>query len=725
MSSSENSPVSKKTRMSSNPQKRKSSHKKKFQYHWYDLNPSWMKWAKPIPDDSSKFHCLICDKVLNCGYSEIQKHESSSIHVQNAVQFSNRHIPQSSSSSSNSAEFSKEKEFDFLERVNIAEIRLSTFFVEHNIPYIASSAMVNMFKQIGKEPEVLQAITLGRVKLSKIITNVVCREETQSLTETLQNTKFSVFVDETSDLTNEKWFSIMVRYIEPASLQIQTRLLQLINIDARDCSAEKLFSAFNNEMVKKQIPLSQILAIACDNASVMIGRNSSFRTKILEKNANIITFPCICHLSSLVASAACKELPSFPEEFVKKIVNFVSGSPKRTAIFREFQRCFAGKITNLLKHAETRWLTRYKCIDRVLEYWDVLNNFLLEQSSENNMQAYELHQCMQNAETKAYLYFLHFILNKFNTFNAEFQARETKLHLLQPKSVEILIFILRNFMKPALLKFCIAQANFCDINFSKDINIIPLEDINVGYDCEEYLQDQKSKETLTQMQVHDIKKNCLKLLIKAADEIRNRFPIHDEFYKNFTVLDNENSLFNSDRESSAAALLKIGNTFGIKNDIELKKEWFSLFNDESADQKYKWSRLSFDDMWIKISQTKCERKEKYPLLKLLSCIVRSLPHSNAEAERCFSIIPDVKTKKRNRISSATLNAICVIKNYLKCTNHDSITMPISKKHIKLTEKDNLYARSYVENKVTLTIHGYTNDDDDIDGDFDDEVLYDN
>ncbi|XP_066585199.1 protein FAM200A-like [Prorops nasuta] len=376
------------------------------------------------------------------------------------------------------------------------------------------------------------------------------------------------------------------------------------------------------------------------------------------------------------------ELPSFPEEFVKKIVNFVSGSPKRTAIFREFHRCFARKITNLLKHAETRWLTRYKCIDRVLEYWDILNNFLLEQSSENNMQAYELHRCMQNAETKAYLYFLYFILNKFNTFNAEFQARESKLHLLQPKSVKILIFILRNFMKPALLKFCIAQANFCDINFSKDINIIPLEDINVGYDCEEYLQDQK-------------------------------------------ILDNENSLFNSDRESSAAALLKIGNTFGIKNDIELKKKWFSLFNDESADQKYKWSRLSFDDMWIKISQTKCERKEKYPLLKLLSCIIRSLPDSNAEAERCFSIIPDVKTKKRNRISSATLNAICVIKNYLKCTYHDSITMPISKKHIKLTEKDNLYAKSYVENKVTLTIHGYTNDDDDIDGDFDDEVLYDN
>ncbi|XP_066599919.1 protein FAM200A-like [Prorops nasuta] len=703
------SPVSKRMKMSSSPENKKRRCKKKFQYQWYDSNPSWRKWVQPVPENESKFHCLICKKSLDCGHSEIGKHENSSIHKRNAENFECRNLPGTSTTFS---DVEKEVNIDFNDRVKAAEIRLATFFVEHNIPYVSSSAMIDIFKTIGKDPHDLQAIKLGRHKLSKIVNNVVCREETKSLTETLQNTKFSVFVDETSDITNEKWFSIMVRYVEPITLHIQARLLQLINLDARDCSAEKLFTAFNNELIKKQIPLVQVIAMSCDNASVMIGKNTSFRTKMLEKNPRIITIPCICHVSALAASAACKTLPSFPEDFVKNIVNFINGSPKRTAIFREFQRCFTDKTINLLKHAETRWLTRHKCIDRVIENWDVLNNFLLELSSENNRQATELHKCMQNAETKAYLYFLRFVLNKFSAFNAEFQSRDTKIHLLQPKSVELLIFILSQFLKPALLKCLIDEDNFRTITFSREQNIMEIEKINIGIDCKDYLQEKLDEGTLSILQADHIKQNCLKLLMKAADEIRNRFPIDAPFFKYLTILDYKCSLFDSDRDSSATILLKINNLFNIGNEIELKQEWFSLHNNESVNQKDAWSKMSFDDMWIKISQTTCEGKEKYPQLKSLLNIVRSLPHSNAEAERCFSIIPDVKTKKRNRISSATLNSICVIKNYLKCTNSDSITMPINNNHLKLTERSNLYAKSYVENERTLTIHAYKSDDDD-------------
>jgi len=38
-----------------------------------------------------------------------------------------------------------------------------------------------------------------------------------------------------------------------------------------------------------------------------------------------------------------------------------------------------------------------------------------------------------------------------------------------------------------------------------------------------------------------------------------------------------------------------------------------------------------------------------------------LPHSNAETERVFSVVTDVKTKKRNKISSEVMNAVSVIR----------------------------------------------------------------
>ncbi|XP_066592981.1 protein FAM200A-like [Prorops nasuta] len=717
MSSDSSSPTEKRTRKSPPPStagNKKPTNKKIFQHHWYDKHPSWRKWLKEITEDKYKCYCLFCEKSLCSGYSEIQKHESSVLHQRNTDKFvtvGDRGLPQASTSSYSEAR--KKPDFEFRDRVKIAEIRIATFFVEHNIPYSASAAMIDLFQSIGEEPLVLQAVKLGRAKLSKIVNNVVCREETNRLKRTLQNTKFSVFVDETSDITNDKWFSIMVRYIEPSTLEIQARLLQLINLDARDCSADKIFSAFNNELMKKQIPLAQALAIGCDNASVMVGRNSSFRTKILEKNSKVITVPCICHLSALAASAACRAIPSVHEEFIKNIATFIHGSPKRTAIFREFQNCFAPKISSILRYAETRWLSRHKCIDRVLENWDILRAFLLEQSSENNRQATQLYEYMQNVETKAYLHFLHFVLEKFNTFNAEFQSRETKIHLLQPKSIEILFSILSTFIKPALLKYVMMEEGCININFSNQNNIMDIDDINVGTDCEEYLQDKLLEESLTKIQVDDIKKNCLQFLIKSAEEIRNRFPFNNEFFENLTIFDYKTALFDSDRDSSAAVLIKIGNIFDISNETDLKNEWFSLFYKESLDERIAWSKLSFDKMWIAIcSQLTSEGIKKYPQLRLLLNNVRSLPHSNAEAERCFSLIPDVKTKKRNSISSATLNSICVIKSYLKCTNFNSVTMPVTKRHLLLTATNYLYAKTCVANERTLTLHGYKSDDED-------------
>jgi len=59
---------------------------------------------------------------------------------------------------------------------------------------------------------------------------------------------------------------------------------------------------------------------------------------------------------------------------------------------------------------------------------------------------------MNNVEMKAYFLFLKYVLNFFNTFNAFFQALETRIHLLHPKSINFLFQICRNFLKEEYLK---------------------------------------------------------------------------------------------------------------------------------------------------------------------------------------------------------------------------------------------------------------------------------
>ena len=106
------------------------------------------------------------------------------------------------------------------------------------------------------DPLVLKSVKLASTKISNISNNVVSVAETDRITEILRGESFSVYEDKTNDRTQEKWLSLVVRYVEPVSLQLRVELLQLVNVDASDCSPTKIFGAFEIALEQKKIPLS-------------------------------------------------------------------------------------------------------------------------------------------------------------------------------------------------------------------------------------------------------------------------------------------------------------------------------------------------------------------------------------------------------------------------------------------------------------------------------------
>lgn len=54
----------------------------------------------------------------------------------------------------------------------------------------------------------------------------------------------------------------------------------------------------------------------------------------------------------------------------------------------------------------------------------------------------------------------------------------------------------------------------------------------------------------------------------------------------------------------------------------------------------------------------------------VALLILCLPHSNAEADKTFSVTNDIKTKQRNKLSAETLNSMCVItsKFSVNCPN---------------------------------------------------------
>lgn len=334
-----------------------------------------------------------------------------------------------------------------------------------------------------------------------------------------------------------------------------------------------------------------------------------------------------------------------------------------------------------------------------MEYWDTIQLFIYERSaSEKTKSTDYLKSMIENVEIKAYLFFLKYILHFFNEFNAFFQASETRIHLLQPKSSNFLFQICRNFLKAEHLKSFSTNIIFSLKENQKDIN-----DIMLGSDCEEYLNE-------LMMQGHidvvtTVRQNCLTFYVTAAEEIYKRLPVNDIFLSKLQVFRPYITLFNIDRETSFNDVSFIAKTIGGLDKNALREEWIALPSHFTMKEKQSLSKLNFDNMWKEILQCRYPNNTiKYPNLTNVVNTIRSLPNSNADPERMFSLLSDLKTKKRNKLSSSSVNAICVLKSALKARGETSKDIRVEEKHLSLMSADKLYARSVKKQNSILKIH---------------------
>lgn len=236
--------------------------------------------------------------------------------------------------------FFKEKgSISHIRNVANFELKLTNVFAHHNVPFQFIEHLLPVLKSSLPDSNILKDSKLGRTKTTNIIKNVLAEYEVQNLSKTLQQTFFSVLLDESTDISLNKLLCINVKFVDNNG-KINDKLLELLTIDSKCANAENLFGAFKNCMHSKNIPLKNIIGLACDNASVMLGKHNSFMTRLQAETDALVVLPCICHSAAIVASNACSKLPRTPEEFVRNLASYFSHSSKRTAELANMQAFF-------------------------------------------------------------------------------------------------------------------------------------------------------------------------------------------------------------------------------------------------------------------------------------------------------------------------------------------------------------------------------------------------
>lgn len=269
---------------------------------------------------------------------------------------------------------------------------------------------------------------------------------------------------------------------------------------------------------------------------------------------------------------------------------------------------------------------------------------------------------------------------------------ETRIQLLQPKSLEFLNIISKHFLKPE----CLRNLNN-NFDFSNKKNQKSLNEVHLGTECEKFINELNIQEHVDV--VANVRENCLQFYITAAQQICKRLPINDKFLSKLKVFEPGTALRDNNRETSFNDVYFIAQTISGFDYDELKKEWFALHQDCTEVEKDNLEILDFDDMWKQIFQ-----RHQYSNLKSLLNAVRSLPNSNADAERIFSFLPDLKTKKRNKLSYINVNASCVVKSALKARKETALTMQITEKHLSQMTTEILYSACPKKQKSHLRLY---------------------
>ncbi|XP_070170892.1 SCAN domain-containing protein 3-like [Polyergus mexicanus] len=251
------------------------------------------------------------------------------------------------------------------DKVKRAEIKLAAFFSEHNIAFYTADHLIPLLKNICIDSKIVHDLSLGRKKCTNVVKNVIARRETEKIIDILQTRRFSILIDESTDISDLKIMCVLVQFFSPDD-KVKTQLLDLISLNATDCSANKIYESFKEVLNKKQIPIKNIFGMASDNASVMIGCNNSFFSRLQSEIPGVVMLNCICHSSAIIASKACEKLPQSCESLIRGIATYISGSAKRCAILTEFQEFFNVEKNKILKLSNTRWLVLQHCVIRVL-----------------------------------------------------------------------------------------------------------------------------------------------------------------------------------------------------------------------------------------------------------------------------------------------------------------------------------------------------------------------
>ncbi|KRZ65300.1 SCAN domain-containing protein 3 [Trichinella papuae] len=174
---------------------------------------------------------------------------------------------------------------------------------------------------------------------------------------------------------------------------------------------------------EKEIPLTNLLAVATDGAPAMVGCHRGFIAYLKDSVPDVLAVHCVIHRQHLVAKHLTERLHC-SLGYVIAAINKIRSIPLNDRLFSQLCEQNDKVFNGLLMHTEVRWLSKGACLSRFYELFETILKFF--QNKEPSLRD-GLKKCKSDIAYMADLF------SKFNELNLQLQGSE--LNLIKTRSV--------------------------------------------------------------------------------------------------------------------------------------------------------------------------------------------------------------------------------------------------------------------------------------------------
>ena len=497
----------------------------------------------------------------------------------------------------------------------------------------------------------------------------------QELVTDMKTTPFSLMVDGSNDAGLEKMFPISIRIFDVNFNRVMTKFFDMNMLEGRSSStAEFMFDSIDQQLAKNGLSWDMVSGIGLDNTNANIGEHNSIKSRVLQKNSEIVISGCPCHIlhnaSSKAAEAFGNIVDFSVEDHCVDLFYWFDKSSKRKSILKEYYDFCDQDYEEVIKYISTRWLCTERCINRELKKFSGLRSYFLSES-ENDRRFKRLTETFSNNMTEFYLFFFQAALPTFTNFNKFLQTEEPLIQCLYDEMQMFMNKLAAKFIKPEVIR----ELKGNELSFSKlDVSLANQKndkDLTIGNVTKPKLRRVLDEGDISQYDVDKFYDAVREFYETAYSYCVKWLPLDEPLYKGSRFIE-----FSNRSKFSFEDLTGLLQSFPKRfekylNDPQcldaLEEEYLlyeAMVDSEIPENVWEESLVKVTESrtYHRMDMVWSHLKTSLPKLSEIALFLLTIPHSNAGEERIFSMVGKNKTKFRSNLDNdKSLNSIMLIK----------------------------------------------------------------